>query len=262
MKVAVYLDELDNDPIKACVRCRSLGIKFVCLRRVWSTNIARATDAACQKLVSALANAKLEVAAIHTDIGQTTPVDQLEGELAAFDRALLIARYFKAGFVRVYTGRTIRDDMRHLDTWMEKISTAATNMAVTPLLELDTDSTLQDPADAATMLSRYTHWKILYDPASLIVKQANDPYEKYWLLLEPMIAAVDLHDFSKQLGFVLAGHGDGQWAKTFRRMVDTGFDGWCFIEPGFPRRHGVMPVKHVSVQKALDRYQELLNAPK
>lgn len=239
--LAVYLDELDDDPIRACEIARSIGLERVCLRRVWSVNISKATDDACKQLLGAIRKAKLSVLTVCTDDARQ-PAENL-----TFDqnirRSLLIASYFKAKYFRPHIGLNTprlpgQEEMilERVNEWMDAIGGECTRSAMVPLLEIDPDGQVSEPADVAAILERQPVWKVLYDPSLLIARRNQNPLTRYWYLLRSRVAVVDLHDFKQGVGFVPAGAGDCFFPETMRDCVANGYSGWFVVEPGVSRR--------------------------
>lgn len=261
--LAVYLDELDADPFRACEIARSLGIEHICLRRVWSTNIGRATDDACKQLIAAIRKAKLSVLMICTEDGRC-PAESLMYD-QTIKRSLMIAAYFKARFFRPFIGlnapRLSSDHdaaLAKIDEWMDAIGgecarTSAANGTV-PLLEIDPDAQLFEANDVAALLDKHKSWKLLYDPSLLIAKRNQNPMERYWYLLRNRVGAIDLHDFKRGSGFVPVGVGDCLMNETIADCVTNRYDGWFVIEPGVARRSNPSMSRKAIAQAVIDNY--------
>ncbi len=244
-KLAIYLDELDVDPFKACEIARSIGIEHICLRRVWSTNIGRATDDACKQLIAAIRKAKLSVLIICTDDGRC-PAESLVYD-QTIKRSLMVAAYFKARFFRPFIGLSAsrlsndqNEAITKIDNWMTAIGgecarTSAANGTV-PLFEVDPDAEIFEASAVATLLDKHKSWKLLYDPSLLIAKRNQNPMERYWNQLRNRVGAIDLHDFKRGSGFVPAGMGDCLINETIADCITSSYDGWFVIEPGVARR--------------------------
>jgi len=258
--LSVYLDELDADPLKACEIARSLGLGSVCLRRVWSTNIGKATDDACKQIMVAVKRNKLDVLAVCTDDGRV-PAEQL-----AFDqgvkRSITIAAYFKARFFRPLAGlKAQRPDQAaddKINAWASAISGECTRAILTPLLEIDPDAHTFEPADVAAFMSRHPTWRLLYDPALLIIKRNQNPLVRYWHLLKGKIALIDLHDFKIGSGFVPVGAGNCFFEETLRDCLTIDFGGPLVIEPGATRRTGITTPKPEMVKAAIANYIQMI----
>jgi len=244
-KLAVYLDELDADPFKACEIARALGLEHICLRRVWSTSIGRATDDACKQLIAAIRKAKLSVLIIYTDDGRC-PAESLVYD-QTIKRSLMIAAYFKARFFRPFVGLNATrlsgnqdEAITKIDEWMDAIGgecarTPAANSTV-PLLEIDPDAEIFEASAVTELLNKHKSWKLLYDPSLLIAKRNQNPMERYWYPLRNRVAAIDLHDFKRGSGFVPAGMGDCLIDETIADCTTNRYDGWFVVEPGVARR--------------------------
>lgn len=258
-KLAVYLDELDDDPIAACALARTIGISAICLRRVWATNIGKATDDACKLLINAIRHNNLDVLAICTDDGRI-PAGQLVYNQAV-KRSLVIASYFRAKFFRPFAGLKIKIDNNTDDAvaaWMTAIGGECEKSALIPLLEIDHDAYAFEPAEIGALLERHKNWSLLYDPALLVVRRNQNPYIKYWSLLRNRVAAIDLHDFKIGSGFVPIGVGDCFFTDTIRDCLSNQYQGWFIIEPGVTRRIGVTATRQEITQAVIANYIQMV----
>lgn len=238
IKLAAYLDEADDDPAAACKNLATKGIHYVVLRNAWKGNVCDATDAACQRLRKLLNDSSLSVVAIASDLGKA---DHLASVPAAkVDRLFNLAAYFQAANVRVHVGNRTRSgpDLPAIQTWMTMITDRCLSAGLTPLLELGDESAVRDPVAVAQLLAAFRRWKLLYDPAQLILRHKQDPFQRYWTLLKSFVAAVDLRDFKIGHGFKPVGFGDARLRETVAEGVSGQYKGWYYLEPSLGRKHG------------------------
>jgi hypothetical protein len=108
------------------------------------------------------------------------------------------------------------------------------------------------PAQVATLLSRFRRWRLLYDPVQLIIRQNQDPFLRYWTLLKSFTAAIDIRDFKIGYGFKPAGFGDAKISQTIQDVLKSDYKGWCFLEPSLGRRFGSATSKAETFKMALE----------
>ncbi len=124
------------------------------------------------------------------------------------------------------------------------------------LYEVCDTSAIRDTASVAKLLANNRRWKLLYDPTSLIMKQNQDPFMRYWTLLKNFTGAIDLRDFKIGYGIKPVGYGDAKIKLTIDDCISIGYKGWFFLEPSLGRRHGSAVTKAETFALA---YQALEN---
>lgn len=231
-RLSVYCDELDDDPVAACALARKIGLSSICLRRFWSTNAGRATDEVCQKVMAAVRQNDLKVPILSSDCG-SVPAHDLKFDDAR--RSIALAAYFKADALRVCAGLA-SGRQTDLSPWLKAVGGDCTSLGIVPLLEVTQDSYVQNVDQVASLLSAHTGWRLLYDPANLVMKKKQDPYERYWLRLRGSVFAVDLHDYKIGRGTVQAGVGDCRLRDTLIDALGSGHRARVVIEPGLIKK--------------------------
>lgn len=239
-KLAGYLDEAGDDPASAVETLRAHNIRWACLRQLWSGNVVDVTDQAIAKVKSILDHGGVRTIMLSTEIGAVIPDTLASVPRDRLDRALHLANYFGATFVRFKVGKAGPGPVQveHIESWMNDIQNRALRANIVPLLELAWDQTLSEPADAARWLAAYPRWKLLYDPTQVILHRKLDPFVKYWTLLKTKIGAIDLHDVKTGHNFRPVGQGDSCWDRTLKDASESKYNGWYFVEPGLGRRYG------------------------
>ena len=242
-KLAAYLDEAGDDPASAIETLQSHGIRSACLRQLWTGNVVDVSDQAVRKAKSLLDAGGISIIMLVTNLGDVPPEELSTVSRDSLDRAFLLASFFGAGYIRFRVGRaspSLVDDStdKAISSWMDDIQVRSIQAAVTPLLELSWDQAIYEPADAARVLSSFPRWKLLYDPAQLVLQRRVDPFVKYWTLLKLRTAAIDIHDVKIGHNFRPAGQGDCELRRTLDDAAESKYTGWYFLEPGLGRRYG------------------------
>lgn len=109
------------------------------------------------------------------------------------------------------------------------------------------------------MLTKHRRWKLLYDPAQLLMHQNQDPFTRYWTLLKNFIEAVDIRDYKMGYGNRPAGFGDGRLNLTLKDAIATGFKGWYYLEPSLGRRYGNAVSRSQTLHMAIEALDMLLS---
>lgn len=219
--VAAYLDELSNDPEKACEIVAEAGLKHVCLRRVWNKNVSAVSDEACQKLKGILKKYDLSVILCASEVGRP-----LSSSVA---RDITIASYFKAKFARALLPSP-NESMAYAH-WLKTVLSEFNRSNVELLLEPTSDSDLS--LKGLTDLINGVGIKLLYDPAQFMMKRGVDHFTAYWPELSKSVVAMDVHDYKIGVGHRPIGMGSA----GFDRMARS-FDGWWFLELGLGKPNG------------------------
>lgn len=238
-KLAVYLDEIDDDPAKAAKVAVEMGITKVCLRTAWSREVAQLGDDACAILSNILATNNLSTVLLYSSAGEVAPsefgscTDQL-------NRAIAICHYFKCKSLRVGYGKSAKVDklINYVDNWCSQVTDRCLASDILPLLEITPDSPIQEPAAISTLLNRHKRIRLIYDPAMLVATRKIEPFTRYWSLLKHKVAFFDIHDYRSGEAPKPPGHGDGQLDLTLSDAILSKFSGWYTLEPGLGRRHG------------------------
>lgn len=247
-KIAIYLDSLHDDPIEACALAASMGFANVCLRRVWATNIARATDEACQKLSAAINKHKLRVLMVCTDDG-AVPAHELGSPSLINDlkRSCTIAAYFRGQFVAAQYGLHSRmADPKTVSViiaaWTAAVSAAFAPSGIRPLVELVPDSYHMEPGRLGQLLSGPHQPRLLYDPAAIVCRRRVSPTDAYWSAFGAMAPVVDVHDYKIGVGFVAAGQGDCDLGRVVKEADKST---WFAVEIDRVRRASVSDIRTI-----------------
>ncbi len=259
LKVAAYLDEASEDIISACAVLAKHKFNYVVLRHAWGGNILDANDQTCTKLRKALQDHNLSVVALVTDIGKVDTTQLMRTPKEKIDRLFNLATYFQSGLVRVHCGLKSRNqDEKAIESWVQMITEYCLRATIVPLYEVVDDSVYREPAEVAKFLSANRRWKFLYDPVQLIIKQNQNPFSRYWTLLKPFTAAVDLRDFKIGYGYKPVGLGDARMKLTVDEGLNGDYKGWYFFEPSLGRRHGSAVTKVETFKLALEALENIV----
>lgn len=260
-KLAAYTDEAGDDVFEALETLASHSISIVALRNLWSGNVLAAPDAICKKVRTGLQQRDQSVLLLATELG-CVPAEQLLQTTGELDRAFVLCNYFEATYIRIGLGTKVAHKNQPetagiIQAWMTVVSDLANKHNVIPVCELTHDSACYEAATIAAALHSSKRWKLLFDPAQLIVRRNVDPFVRYWSLFRSKVVAVDVHDCKIGAGYCPAGQGDANLAKI---LAD--YDGWRILEPGLGRRFGGEVGRTKTFDLALQAYQTLIDGAK
>lgn len=257
LKLAAYLDEAGEDPKTGCATLKSVKIPYIALRHVWASNICNASDQSCQTLKKLFRSHDLTVIMIASELGQVPANELPKIKKEAIDRVFDIASYFGASYIRIYAGDISPDSDKYVKDWLALITERSISANVTPLLEVSSGSSIYKPVDIVQWFSKFRRWKLLYDPAQLILKQSQDPFVKYWTLLKQYVGAIDIHDYKIGHGHKPVGFGDTKIQATLNDANASNFTGWHFLEPALGRKHGSALTRTDTFKTALGALEAL-----
>lgn len=236
LKLAAYIDEAGEDPESACKLLNKLHIHYAVIRQAWTHNISNLSDRGCKKLKNILSENNISPIALVTKVGEVLATELINQNV---NKVFDLAGYFNTQLVRVQIGTKIRQDANQfIEYWLNHVQQLAISRNIIPIFEITDESHYKSPSEIVTILNKFSRWKLLYDPAQLILKQNQDPFVKFWTLLKSNVAAIDVCDFKIGKGFKPVGFGDSKILLTMADAVNTNYKGWFFFEPCLGRRYG------------------------
>ncbi len=103
IRLSAFADETSADLNEQIAAIRSENIHFIDLRGVWGTNVLDLTDQQVSEIKQRLDAQGIGVSAIASPIGKI-PIDApLEEHLQRFRRAIALAQFFHAPFIRIFS---------------------------------------------------------------------------------------------------------------------------------------------------------------
>src|SRR5437868_7408972 len=103
IRLAAFADEISPDLDEQIAVLREEGIGHVELRGVWDTNVLDLSDAQVAEVRRALVAHGIEVSSIGSPIGKVAIDGGFDEHVHRFERALILARTFGAGYVRIFS---------------------------------------------------------------------------------------------------------------------------------------------------------------
>lgn len=251
LKLAAYLDEISDDPDAGCKLLSGHKISYVALRHIWSDNICKLSNIGHKRLLNILKDNNISTVLIASDIGRAHNPRVSDTEI---DNTINVCKYYSAQYLRIFVSNVISASELH------KISGKCLDNGVIPLIEFSPDAPTCKPTDVAQVLNK--HLKLLYDPATVVMKHNVDAFTKYWTLLKDNVAAIDIRDFKIGRGYKPPGFGDTKIGATISDAIASNYKGWFIMEPSLGRRYGTSMTKAETFRNALDGLDNILNTIK
>jgi len=237
-QISAFADEISPDLDQQVETLLSEGIKHLELRGAWGKNVLAFDDAELETAKTTLSRAGIKVSSIGSPIGKIKITDDFAPHLAAFDRALHVARVFEAPFIRIFSFfmPPREDPARYREQVLDglhQIVRRAEGSGVTLLHENEKEIYGDIPSRCLDILTQIDSpiLRAAWDPANF-VQCGVRPFTEGFDALRPFIAYIHVKDALLASGKVVpAGKGDGEWPETIVALRASGFDGFFSLEP-------------------------------
>ena len=236
--LAGFADEISPELDEQLHTLAEESISYMELRSVWNTNVLDLTDDELDRVKSATAERGIRISSIGSPIGKVPLTDPLGPHLERFRRALHVADFMEAPYVRVFSffvpeGQEpglFREEV--LDR-MGTLADEAEDSGVTLLHENEKEIYGDVPSRCLDILAGVGSpaLRAAWDAANF-VQCGVSPFEEGYEALRPYIEYVHVKDALADSGKVVpAGRGDGQLPETLSALRASGFDGFFSLEP-------------------------------
>lgn len=237
--LSALADEISADLTEQMDVLEREGIKYLELRGVWGKDVLDLGNAELDELAFALDERDFGVSSIASPIGNGSIADDLEHHLQGLDKALELAGFFGAQYVRVFSFRIPEGDApgQHRDEVIRRLDAMATLAEERGIVLLcenekgvygDTGDRCRDIVDTidSPML------RVLFDLANF-VRVGQKPYQDCFLSLKDRIEYVHVKDALLSTGEVVpVGEGDADARRILSELIlSDRFDGFLSIEP-------------------------------
>lgn len=237
-RLSAFADEISPDLDTQVETLLREGIKHLELRGVWDKNVLALSDDEIETVRATLGQHGIKVSSIGSPIGKIKITDDFAPHLAAFDRALQVARVLEAPFIRIFSFfmPSGEDPTRYREQVLDRLQEIvrrAEGSGVTLLHENEKEIYGDIPSRCLDILTEINSpiLRAAWDPANF-VQCGVRPFTEGFDALRPFIAYVHVKDALLATGAVVpAGKGDGEWPETIVALRDSGFDGFFSLEP-------------------------------
>lgn len=237
-RISGFGDEISPNLQEQITVIRELGLQFIDLRAVWDRNIMTLSAEELTTIRTALDTAGLRVLCVGSPIGKVSIDAPFPQQLGDFRRALDIAEFFAAPYVRIFSfympagsdPRAYREPViERLQAFVEE----ARGSGVTLLHENETGIYGDTPERCFDLHHSIASPQFLaiWD-AGNFVSNGVRPFATGFEPLRPYIAGLHIKDVVLDSGaVVVAGAGDGQFPETLAALATDGWSGFCSLEP-------------------------------
>jgi len=237
MIISACSDEISTDLAVALDVLESEQIKHVDLRGIWDGNVIALSDEQATQARQLIQKRGFTLTAISTPVGKTKITDDFAPELARFRRAVELARYLEAPYIRVFSFYASDEEAKH--QWPEalhrlrQLCEIAQPYGITLAHENEEGGFVAWRPEECLALHQAlpANFRALFEPCSFTVV-GYDPYEDALPLLRDYIAYLHVRDTrrgSTQYG--VAGEGDVRWRDILADLRQHQFAGYLTLEP-------------------------------
>jgi sugar phosphate isomerase/epimerase len=239
-----FADEIDPDLETQCAVLDDLGIRYVELRSAWDVNVLDLTDEQLADVKRILDARGFGVSSIGSPIGKINIADDFDAHLRRMDRAVEVARYLGAPYIRVFSF-FLTADQRHQDhrdevvRRMRALAEKAAAGGVVLLHENEKDIFGDVPERVLDLVTAVDSpaLRLAWDAANY-VQCGVVPFPEAYALLRPYTDYIQVKDAVLATGEVVpAGEGDGRLRETVRALADDGYEGFVSMEPHLASAH-------------------------
>ncbi|MGQ9681466.1 MAG: sugar phosphate isomerase/epimerase family protein [Anaerolineae bacterium] len=230
-------DEISPDLTAQLDLLAGEGIRHLDLRGVWGTNVLDLTDEQARRVRAELQARGFAVSSIASPIGKIGIEDPFPPHLERFRRALDLAEFFGAPFIRVFSFYVPRGQAeRHREQVMERLQALAELADGRPVTigHENERGIYGDVPERCLDIIRTINrpqWRTIFDPANYVLDGVR-PYTDAYPLLADSIAYLHIKDARSVDGIVVpAGEGDGQVREVLHALWRVGFTGFISLEP-------------------------------
>ncbi|GAA3811836.1 sugar phosphate isomerase/epimerase family protein [Streptomyces chiangmaiensis] len=233
-----FADEISPDLDEQCSVLHKLGIRFVEFRSAWDTNVLDLSDEQLAQVRDTLGRENLKLSSVGSPIGKIGIADDFEEHLRRFDRALHVASYLEAPYIRLFSfflpegddAAVHRDEVLRR---MRALADRAQGHDVVLLHENEKHIYGDTPERCLDIIESVgsEQLKIAWDSANF-VQCGVRPFTDGYAMLRPHLEYMQIKDaLDSTRTPVPAGEGDGEMVETLRALREDGFDGFFSLEP-------------------------------
>lgn len=232
-----FADEISPDLDVQLDVLESESIRYLELRGVWGKNVLQLTEEEALTVKERLAERRVGVSSIGSPIGKIQITDDFETHFEDAERAVRLAKFFQAPYVRVFSFYIPDGDYEkhrpEVLRRMLRLAQLAEREGVVLLHENeshiygDTGERCLDLLQTVSSL----HLRAAFDPANFVqcgVKPVNQAYP----LVGDYTAYIHVKDAIMGKGTVVpAGDGDGELRQLIHELSRRRFSGFMSLEP-------------------------------
>ncbi len=241
-----FADEISPDLDEQLAVVTDLGLKYIEFRTAWDLNVLQLDDQQLRRAKNALDAAGVKVSSIGSPIGKIKITDDNGPHLEHMQRALDVARFFEAPFIRIFSyfidEADNPDDYRdEVLTRMRDLVAVAEGSGVTLIHENEKEIYGDIPRRCLDIVQAVDSptLRLTWDNANF-VQCGVKPYTEGYELLSPYVDYLQVKDarFADSV-VVPAGEGEGEFRESMRAFAADGFEGFASLEPHLQIGHSL-----------------------
>jgi sugar phosphate isomerase/epimerase len=204
---------------------------------VWGKNVLDLSDAEAARVKDELDRRKVGVSAIGSPIGKISIDDPLEPHLARFRRALDLADFFHAPYIRLFSffvePGTAAQRRNKVMSRMFALAEAAEGRKVTLGLENEHGLYGDLPDRSLDLIKTLgsAQWTTVYDPCNYVMENVRPATQAFPQLVDT-IGYLHIKDADLATHTIcVAGKGDGGIPEALAALKKRGWSGFVSLEP-------------------------------
>ena len=237
IRISAFADEISQDPNEQLDVLSRHGIKFIEFRAIHGTNVLDLSDAQHAEFREMLSSRGFGLSAIGSPIGKIRITEPFDEHLRRFDRAMDLADFYQAPRIRVFSFYIPPGDdpISHREPVIERMAELARRAAdrgIVLFLENEKGIYGDTAARVADILETVNSPSLqhAFDPANYV--EVRQPIDEAWARLRYFVRHFHVKDYdAKTECNVPAGAGDGLIPRLIQEAVDSGYQGFCVLEP-------------------------------
>ena len=233
--LSAFADEISADPREQLDCLAANGIRNVEFRSIFGTNVMDLSMVQHAAFRDLLRDRGIGLSAIGSPIGKIAIGDDFAPHLTRFAHAMDLAEYYGTPNVRIFSYYLPPGDdpSTHRDEVMRRMSAKAEiarNRGIVLLMENERGIYGDTAARVLDILETVGSVKLAFDPANFL--EVGQPIDEAWDVLKSRLAHFHVKDFVLATRkCVPAGQGDGQIPRLISEAVQSGYHGFCTLEP-------------------------------
>jgi sugar phosphate isomerase/epimerase len=237
IRLSAFADEISQDPLEQVDVLTAHGVAHIEFRAIHGTNVLDLSDAQHGQFRDLLRSRGFGLSAIGSPIGKIRITEPFDEHLVRFDRALHVAEFYDAHRVRIFSFYMPPGDdpVIHRPEVMSRLTELAARAAargVMLFLENEKGIYGDTAARVADVLETVDSPFLshAFDPANYL--EVGQPIDEAWTRLRSHMKHFHVKDYDPVTHRnVPAGAGAGQIPRLIGEAVDSGFVGFCVLEP-------------------------------
>ena len=231
--VSCFADEISPE-VKEQIRVmQECGIKYVCLRAAWGTNVLSLTDAQVSEFKKSIDDSGIAVSTLGSPIGKSNMDDDNDIYLDQCKRAVEVCQMLNCDSIRMfsfYFNADGRDRFGEVEERINKMVEIVKPHGIKLLHENESAIYGESAANCLKLLESINSplFRAIHDPANY-VNDSHDPHAAL-LLLKPYVDEFHIKDCRiSPKEMVPAGQGDGRVLEALQEMKHK--DMFVTLEP-------------------------------